>query len=74
MRRVGIVLLVRISHQEGWAMYDTLLGCCATLMDELIVQALYAAPTCELAAQAARLLNERGYDTMADEILEHLYD
>jgi hypothetical protein len=55
-------------------MYDTLLGCCATLMDELIVQALYAAPTCELAAQAARLLNERGYDTMADEILEHLYD
>lgn len=50
--------------------YRTAIGCCIDTADELIVHAFYANPTLELAEQVARIVNERGYATTAEEVLE----
>jgi hypothetical protein len=49
--------------------YRTALGCCATTIDELVVHAFYAQPTLRGAEAVARICNERGYNTTAEEVL-----
>lgn len=54
-------------------MYETLIGCCETPADELIIEALYATPTLELAEAAAAMANAKGYKTTGQEVLEDVY-
>lgn len=54
--------------------YRTCIGCCTTPAEELLVEALYATPTTELAAEVATLVNARGYNVSAQELLDDLYD
>ena len=53
--------------------YATLIGCCETLTDELVIEALYESPSLELAESATSIANARGYSTTPGEILEDLY-
>lgn len=54
--------------------YRTLIGCCETPADELIVEALYERRTVDLATAAAELLNARGYRMSGAQLLEELDD
>jgi len=54
--------------------YRTCIGCCTTLVEELIVEALYATPTIALLKDVAAMLNARGYKvTIRELFLELLY-
>mgnify|MGYP001615458950 CR=1 FL=1 len=49
--------------------YRAALGCATTTIDELVVHAFFATPTMSGADAGAALLNERGYNVTADEML-----